>query len=312
MQDADGQGNWVRIAPVSTPDVTIGRVEIDDGAAHVQLARNSADLSLTLATTDTADGGELAIDGKGTYDKQPVAFHAVGGAVLRLRDATSPYPLQFALNSGGTRIEVKGHVQDPLALTGADIRLDLSGPDMAALYPLIGIAVPDTPPYRLSGRLDFADGRIKFSGISGRTGNSDVNGELEVDPHAERPVLTGALTSHQIDMADLAGFIGKTPGRITTPGETPGQKQQVAREEASPNLLPTHEISVPKPRAADVHITYRGEKVIGKNTPFDAIDVKLDIDNGDPFACRPLRPGIGAGRAEQAAIEYDARRRRRC
>jgi hypothetical protein len=95
-------------------------------------------------------------------------------------------------------------------------------------------------------------------------------------------------------MEDLGGFIGSTPGRVTTPGQTAGQVEEIKRAEASPRLLPTTPISVPKVRAADVHLTYRGDKILGRRVPFDSIAAKLDIDNGY-IRLSPLRLGIGGG-----------------
>jgi hypothetical protein len=68
----------------------------------------------------------------------------------------------------------------------------------------------------------------------------------------------------------------------------------VERAEANPKLLPTTPISVPKVHAADVHLTYRGDKIIGKDVPFDAIDVKLDIVDGN-IHLSPVRLAIGDG-----------------
>jgi uncharacterized protein involved in outer membrane biogenesis len=68
----------------------------------------------------------------------------------------------------------------------------------------------------------------------------------------------------------------------------------VRRAEASPKFLPTTRISIPKVLAANVHLTYHGEKILGKNMPFDSINVKLDIDDGR-IRLAPIRLGIGDG-----------------
>jgi hypothetical protein len=44
--------------------------------------------------------------------------------------------------------------------------------------------------------------------------------------------------------------------------------------------LPSRTISIPKILAADVHLSYRGDKILGKDVPFDAITATLDIDAG--------------------------------
>lgn len=214
-QTGAGQGNW--IAPgTSSAALEVGALAIQNGAAHVHVVREKSDVTMRIATSHTANGDVLIIDGKGTHARQPITFHVVGGALLALRDAATPYPIDLELANGETRITLKGHIRDPLALAGADLNLVLTGPDMALLLPLTGIATPRTPSYRVSGRLDFQNGKVKFTDIAGRVGSSDLSGELDVDPRDGHPILSGTLISHRVDLADLGGFVGSTPGRAST------------------------------------------------------------------------------------------------
>ena len=291
-ETVSGETNLAMPAGPST--VEIGRLDIRDGVAHVHSERLKTEVTTAISTTHDANGDTLIIEGKGTHARQPITFHAVGGAILALRDAKTPYPVDLQIANGPTRITLKGQISDPLMLRGADLNLVLTGPNMELLLPLTGIATPKTPPYRISGKFDFADGRVKFTNIVGRVGSSDLNGDLDIDPRGARPVVTGALVSRQLDMEDLGGFIGAEPGRPTTPGQTPKQIQDVKRAEASPKLLPDKPISIPKVLAADVHLTYRGDKILGRKVPFNSIEAKLDIDDGH-IRLSPLRLGIGAG-----------------
>ena len=58
----------------------------------------------------------MLVTGDGSYARQPIAVRAMGGAILALRDAAAPYPIDLQLDNGPTRITLKGHIQDPLAL----------------------------------------------------------------------------------------------------------------------------------------------------------------------------------------------------
>ena len=207
-QDNSGKSNWdFPNSSFSGAAPEIGNVQLHDGVAHVRMAKENAETTLNIST----QGEALIVQGKGTYARQPIALHATGGALLALRDAARPYPLDFQLDNGPTRITLKGHIRDPVALRGADLNLVLAGPDMALLLPLTGIATPRTPPYKVSGRLDFDNGRVKFSGVTGQVGSSDLSGDLDVNPAGKRPTLTARLMSHRVDMEDLGGFIGSTP-----------------------------------------------------------------------------------------------------
>ncbi len=297
LQTPDGKNNWTLAPPSADPNapppVEVGDVVIHDGTSHVVAPAMKTDVTMAISTNDDSNRRAVTIDGKGTYANQPITMHAVGGALLTVRD-DAPYPVDITLVNGSTRMTLKGTIRDPIALAGADLNLALSGSDMSLLYPLTGIPIPRTPPYRVTGKLDFADRRIKFSNMQGQVGSSDLEGALELDPHGNRLLLTGTLVSRQVDLDDLAGFIGSQPGRTTTPGQTARQVQDVKAAEASPKLLPTTPISLPKVRAADIHLTYKGEKILGKNVPFDSLSTKLDIDDGR-IRLTPLRLGLGGG-----------------
>ena len=194
-------------------------------------------------------------------------------------------------------------VQNPLNFAGADLKLELAGTNMELLLPLIGIAFPKTPSYQIKGDLDYADGRIRFRKFVGQLGSSDVQGNIEVDPGQKRPVVTADVTSRQVDLADLGGFLGSEPGRMNTPNQTPEQRQAVARAEASPRLLPTTRISLPKLLAADVHLKYRGAKIQGRNMPFDSFAADMDIIDGR-ILLHPVSLGVGDGRIA-GTVEID-------
>ena len=302
IQTGLGHDNWTFPSLSADPNgsspndtsVEIGDLVIIDGTGHLQVAEPAADVALTFATGGPPGERTLIADAQGMYAGQPIAVKAVGGALLNLTDTDKPYPVDITLANGPTRATLKGTVKDPLAGAGADLSLTLSGPNMELLYPLTGIPIPKTPPYTVSGKLDFANNRIAFGGIKGKVGSSDINGALAVDLRGARPLLTGALNSRQVDMQDLAGFIGSEPGRTSTPGQTARQVEDVRRAEANPKLLPTRTISVPKLLSMDIHLQYRGDKVVGKDAPFDAIAVTLDIEAGH-IRLDPLHLNVSGG-----------------
>jgi uncharacterized protein involved in outer membrane biogenesis len=220
----------------------------------------------------------------------------VGGALLSLRNSSKPYPIDLHLQNGGTTVSLVGTVRNPLRFAGADLKLRLVGQDMAALYPLTGIPIPSTPPYHVAGNLDYAAGKIRFRDFEGVVGKSDLGGTIAVDPRADgpRPLVVADLHSHSVDLNDLAGFIGGTPGEKSTPGQTPAQQAQVARAAASDRLLPTKPINIPRLQAADVSLRYKGDHIQGRFVPLDNIVVAMDINGGD-ISLHPLDFAIGTG-----------------
>ena len=291
-QLADGKANWNfsgggGSGASSGPGVKIGTLRIEDGHAHVVDDKLRGDFTVNVAARDGADGGQIVADAKGTYAKQPITAQFVGGALLSLRDGGKPYPVDLKLTNGPTRVTLTGTVQDPLAFKGVDLKLNLAGPDMALLLPLTGVAIPKTPAYEIVGKLDYADGTVKFTGFTGRVGSSDLAGTIEVDTKGEkRPVVTADLQSKRVDLKDLGGFIGAEPGDASK-----GTKQ-VVRSDG--RVIPNEAISLPKLNAADVHLKYRAARIEGRQQPLDNMRVVMDVVNG-AVELHPLSFGIGAG-----------------
>jgi hypothetical protein len=310
LQTADGKNNYT-LELGGESGAKIGHLRISDGQAHVVVPTLKADFALRIATRDApavAAGpampdSQIAVDAKGTYAGQPITGQLVGGALLSLRDAQHPYPVDLKLANGPTHIRLAGTLTDPLAFGGADLKLELAGADMRDLYHLTGIPIPETPAYRIAGQLDYVDHKFRFHDFHGVVGSSDLRGTIEEDPGQERPVVTADLASTKVDLADLGGFIGATPGRQSTVNQSASQKQKLAHAEASPKLLPDAPISLPKLRAADVKLRYRGEQILGRSVPLDNLVANLSIVDGK-VALEPVSFGVGRGRiAGTAALD---------
>jgi hypothetical protein len=295
-QAANGETNYaLKLAPRSSGDPTkIGDVQISGGRVHAVLAKLKANFDLDLATRENNGHPQIVVTAHGTYNNAPIEGRMIGGALLSLRSAANPWPVNLELSNGETHVSLAGTLQEPLHLRGADLKLQVAGQDMAQLTPLTGIPLAKTPPYRLTGQLDFQGKRVQFRDFAGRVGRSDLEGSIDVDPGRQRPLMTAELQSRQVDLADLGGFIGAQPGRVTTPGQTPRKQAQVAAARASPGLLPTTPIAIPELHFADVRLHYRGEHILGDSIPLDNLLVVLTMTNG-AIDLHPLSFGVGTG-----------------
>lgn len=285
----DGRANWTLAGGGGStgPAPKIGNLRINDGHAHVVMAKLKSDFNVDVATQDTeGQPSQIVASAKGTYAKAPIDAKFTGGALLSLRDGSQPYPVNLQVANGPTKISLVGTVKDPVAFAGADLKLDLSGPDMSLLLPLTGVAIPQTPPYRITGALDYADGTVKLGGMSGKVGSSDLSGDLQVDTKPQRPVLTADLQSKRVDLKDLGGFIGAEPGDASK-----GTKKAAP---SNGRVLPSDPVNLPKLNVADVHLKYHADRIEGRSQPLDNMRADLDIENG-AVSLSPLSFGIGRG-----------------
>ncbi|WP_328805720.1 AsmA family protein [Sabulicella rubraurantiaca] len=272
----------------------LGILRIVDGAAHVVLPHLQADLQLAVNTRDEASPApRIAAEISGTYANLPITGQALGGAIMALQE-DRPWPITLQLANGPTQLSLEGTLRDPLALAGADLRLNLQGPDMALLEKLTGVPTPPTTNYEVTGRLDYAEGRFRFTEIVGRVGQSDISGHITVGQAGERTDVEGALHSRRVDLADLGGLIGEEPGRRSTPGQSPEQRRAQERNQAQPRVLPDEPFNLPKLQSNDVQISYRADSIIGRNIPFDSMRAELEVKEG-VVHLRPIALGVGRG-----------------
>jgi uncharacterized protein involved in outer membrane biogenesis len=301
---ANGQNNYtVKTASdasgskSASPPPQIGDLRITNSQAHFVDPRLKSNFVADVSTRDaTATApSSIVVATHGTYAAQPIIGHFVGGALLTLRDVAHPYPIDLHLANGATKISLVGTVENPLNFAGARVKLSFSGPDMSELYPLTGVPIPATPPFSITGNVDYQKPRIRLTNLEGRVGSSDLEGSVTEDPGiGGKPDVIMDLSSRRVDLTDLGGFIGTPAGKASTPGETLTEKRALAHAAAKKTLLPDTPINLPKVQAANIHLKYRGEHIENKFTPFDKLLVNLDVVDGR-ITLHPLDVTVAQG-----------------
>jgi uncharacterized protein involved in outer membrane biogenesis len=305
VSTADGRSNFAFDLGADRSDGAafpkIGAMRVSGGHARVSLAGLRAEFEVAVSTRDAAgpDDHVITAEARGTYADQPMAATLLAGGLPGLGGPSGAWPVELHLANGPTRAVLKGTLQAPLDPRTAALGFLLVGPDLALLAPLTGVPLPATPPYELGGKLDYKEGRFRFSDVAGRVGRSDVEGTLTVTRGRERPELTAELRSRSVDLRDIAGLLGGGPGPPGTPGQTPRQQERAAQTQreanASPRLLPDRPLNLPKLRGLDAHLTYRAERIQGRSMPLDNLTLRLDLVDGT-VALQPLSFRVGAGR----------------
>ncbi|MEJ7670312.1 MAG: AsmA family protein [Casimicrobiaceae bacterium] len=179
--------------------------------------------------------------------------------------------------AGETRVAARGTLVDPMRLTALDLRLELSGRDLADLYPVFGVPLPPTPQYRLAGRLTQRDRLWEFRKFDGQIGRSDLTGDFSLDRNKEPQLMRADLTSRRLDMRDLAGFVGaQTTGPKGASGNGPER------------VLPSGAFRLDKLNAADADIRFTGRRIVNETLPLREMSTRLHLVRGE-LSLDPLR-----------------------
>lgn len=279
----DGGGEWP----------TIQHLSVDAGKLKYRNPSRKTDMDFDLRSGAPGKDARLApllVSGRGQYVGNTVELEGRVDSPLALRDNARPYHVDMRARAGATHATADGHLIAPLQLQGFDVEFGLRGPNLALIYPLTGIATPDTPPYRLLGRLTHEKSAWHYRKFNGVVGGSDLAGDASFLTGRERPKLVADLVSQRLDFKDLGGFLGRAPQ---------------APQPTGPGVLPDTRFELEKIRSMDADVKLSARRIHTQRLPLDAMTARLMIDDGvlrlDPLDFK------AAGGEIRSSIRMDAR-----
>jgi uncharacterized protein involved in outer membrane biogenesis len=309
-----GVGNWVfkeeeKREPDSGQGVQIRQLTVARGRLQFREPTLRTALALQIDSASPAARDQLApllLKGDGSYRAVPFDLSGKVDSPLELRGKSRPYRVDLRARAGETRAHVSGQLLEPLQLQDVGVDFELAGADLAQLYELVGIALPTTPPYQLKGKLARRGNTISYHDFTGRVGDSDLEGDVDIKVGGKRPRLTAKLKSKLLDFDDLAGFIGGTPAAGPDETASAQQVEQKARQKASGRVLPANEFHLAKLRSMDADVTLHATRIKAPKLPLETMSAHLLLDGG-LLKLAPLDFNAASG-VLKTSVELDARK----
>lgn len=298
----EGQGNWVfGDQDDSRKPLQLRSLWVDDGRLQYVDTKGRTDVDVSLQSRPLQAGQaspSIAVDGGGRWKGNRFRLEGTGESPLELQDSERPYRIDLRASARNTRAHARGTILDPLRFRDFDLKLALSGQNLDDLYPLLGIALPPSPPYSIDGRLTReinspTSSTWRYDGFEGRVGDSDLSGLAHVTT-GKRIFLKADLRSKRLDFDDLAGFVGAAPQSGGSEDTNPELKVQAAQQAASPKLLPDTPYELDKLRAMDADVRLRATRLNAPPLPLDDMDAHLFLKNG-VLRLEPLDFGVAGG-----------------
>ncbi|HSM22987.1 MAG TPA: AsmA family protein [Rubrivivax sp.] len=298
-QGSGGRKTWL-LDPTQTDEdarLHIGMVRLDQGELHYADAARHTAVRVELQTTGSAATGPAAaasspgvtFKAEGRFNGQALVASGSGGPVLAWGDETRPYPLSVQATLGRTQVQATGTVTSLLRFTAVDLRLSLRGDSLASLFPLIGLALPPTPPYYSDGRLVRQGAEWRYESFSGKIGHSDIAGTLQVDTAAARPLLSGALVSRRLDLADLGPAVG---AREAVAAPAAGNAARAAR---ATRVLPDLPFDTARWDSLDADVTLQAQSLRhAESLPLEKLQLRLVLTDRQ-LTLDPLAFGLAGG-----------------
>ncbi|MDT8759305.1 AsmA family protein [Sphingomonas psychrotolerans] len=225
----------------------------------------------TVEATDTRLDNAVRFDGNGTA--RGTRF-TMNGALLSPNATVSGGENKLQLHVEGVRtaIDVSGTLPGATEIEGADLHIDARGQNLADVFAVAGIAVPDTRSYRLRSAMTKRGDEWRFTGMRGRFGDSDLSGKFTVALKEPRLLLTADLATRVLDIVDAGPFIGYSPQQ----SEAGAVVTQAA---GTPRILPDAPLRVEALKNFDAKVNWTVRTVRAESLPVSNITLGLDLDN---------------------------------
>jgi uncharacterized protein involved in outer membrane biogenesis len=280
LRNADGANNWTfhHEEKPSPWTLDLERVVFTKGVIHLADAVEKADITADVDTIDNDPKYGVSWKLRGKFNGAPVTGTGKAGAVLSLKQQTTPYPVQADFHAGTTHVSAEGTITKPAQLAAIDLRLKLSAPSMARLYNFTGVLLPETHAFTLDGRLigtlDKNSSRWTYDKFKGKVGNSDLGGRLAFQTGKPRGLLSGEVESRLLDFADLAPIVGADSNASKA-------ARGVAPVQPAGKVLPVETFRTERWKTVDADVKYSADRIVReKALPISKLSTHLVMKAG--------------------------------
>jgi AsmA family protein len=318
-RDANNRANWdfspqgAKAGP-STPSAplhlpAIQQLVLSDGTLTasdaIRKLKFNGHISIAERGKD-ADERALNVRGSGTLNGKPFDLRVNGGPLLQI-DQGKPYDFEAAVTAADIKLNAHTKIRHPFDLGLVDSTLHLSGKDLADVYYLTGLALPNTPPYDVTGTVHRNQLKFDIDDFKGRLGKSDIEGKASIDADHPRPILKVDLKAALLNLADLAAPLGtqasaenksdalappKGSGSVNPRSKLESRTRQATskvdlQSKETGYLLPDADLQVTRVRGMDADVQFNAASIQTEKMPMKKVAFHLTLKDGR-LELRPL------------------------
>jgi len=317
-QEKSGRANWTSennaptkqraSKPASLP--TMRDLVVDSGSVVLIDELRRLKVKGTVAAAEQASGKDskpFRIEAKGTINEKPFRLNIAGGPLQALTP-DKPYPFSMAIKAGENEIQSEVKVLKPFDLAQLELDVNAEGRDLAELFYLTQIALPNSPPYKVRAHIARHGMRIGVRQIAASLGGSDVSGKIDIDASTKRPLVKADLISKHLLLKDFAAITGSKAQTTALASSQPGSAAPASKapsDAAAHLLFPTARLQVDRVRAVDAEVDFRASSIEAGTVPFTQVSLHVKLDDS-VLTLEPLRFDMAQGRIA-GEVHIDAR-----
>ena len=292
VRQADGRSNWQFANKSEGIDFPpIQRFLLNDGSVHIEDQARHLTFAGTVSSRENEGTAKAAFQlfGTGTLNGKSFNADIRGGPLIHV-DVTKPYAFNADIRAGATHAVIAGQITKPFQLGHYVARATVSGSNLSDLYDLTSLALPGTPPYRISGMLTRDGALYTLTNFSGTVGQSDLHGDASVDVSGKLPFLHATVASRTLVFSDLGPVVG----------------QSASKAAAAKSLLPDTPLRVGRLRGTNAEVDYTADTIKSRDFPLRKLATHISLENG-VLLLKPLAFEFSRGKLS-GFVRIDARR----
>jgi len=195
-----------------------------------------------------------------------------------------------AVSIGDARAEFSGMLGAWPGLAGTELRIDASGPDLAAtLGPVVGASRVPAAAFELSADLAGSVERLATRRFAARLGGSDLEGSLSMSLDG-RPTASAELRSRRLDVTELLTGFGARAAAGATPAGT-------AKPSGGERVFSDHPLKLVALRSFDATLRLEVAALAIPGVPLRDVVVAGELRDGALRLDRVEGTGLHGGRA---------------
>jgi uncharacterized protein involved in outer membrane biogenesis len=289
------------------------------------------DLKLKLGENNITGALDLNLSGKQRlltadlaapkFNLRPVSLPALE-TLARIEDLG---PLMLAFKLAGTdkkmaldhlefklgrddlmEVLLKGSISDLSAVRGMNLELTARGSDMSNFKKMGGPEIPFKGAFEVKAQISDPEPKVyKIPSFSATVGDNNQTGWLELDFIADRPRLTGELSSEKLDLRPLwAKEKPKTDPKAPSATPAPQESEASETKDRPPKsdgqyarVFSNEPLPIKGLHLIDADLKFRDKQVLLPNLALDDVILDLRLNNGH-LEIKPFKFSIGGGKAD--------------
>jgi AsmA family protein len=174
------------------------------------------------------------------------------------------------------------------------------GNDLSQFSDSAGVKLPKAPPYEISGIFRNPRGDYAVDNFKLNLGGTDISGNILASLKTKIPKLTVALTSNNLDLADIFAAMPQS--------DAPKKTAETDAKKDDGRAFPNDPLPVDGLKSAAVNLKFLGKKVILNGAPVTDLNLGLVLKGGK-LTLNPFNAEFAKGKMNGAIVLDGSRTR---